>query len=75
MPQEMMMHDAPAAAGTLLEHLAQLVADHVDMQRLLACAKPLRPAQQWPRPAAPLGQHSIRIAVAQDEAFCFYYHE
>ena len=73
MPQETVLHDAPAAAGALLEHVAQLVEDNVDVRRLLGCAKPLQPAQLQPR--ACLSQPRIRIAVARDAAFCFYYQE
>jgi cobyrinic acid a,c-diamide synthase len=75
MPQEAMLQDAPAAAGALLEHVARLVEQHVDLQRLLACAKPLQPAQPQLQPAAPFSQRRTRIAVAQDAAFCFYYRE
>lgn len=70
--------DATVPAG-LTDALADLVSTHVDMDALLELARsaevPPAPEDQLqlaaPAPAAP----AVRIAVAQDAAFCFYYHD
>ena len=54
-----------------LEAAAQHVAAHVDMERLLACARPAtRTASAERPPIPPIGQN---IAVAHDHAFAFSY--
>lgn len=52
------------------DRLAELAEKHVDLDRLLALTRQPRPLAQ-PRPAP--GQRQRRLAVARDEAFCFYY--
>lgn len=52
------------------DRLAELAGTHVDLDRLLALTRQPRPRAQ-PRPAA--RQRQRRLAVARDEAFCFYY--
>jgi len=53
---------------------AQAVAQHVDVERILAIARRARhvdfPRQAWPRSGPP-----VRVAVLRDEAFSFYYPE
>jgi len=60
-------------AATILETLRNLVAAHVDLGRVLALAQaavPMEPlAEHRSAPPAP----SVRIGVAMDPAFCFYY--
>lgn len=52
-----------------LDRAVDSVASHIDMDRLLAFAKPI--AKASPQPALPpLGQH---MAIAHDEAFAFLY--
>ena len=55
-----------------LDHLAGIIARHVDIDRVIALAKPLRLAPSQPVDAAlpPPGQ---RIALADDAAFSFIY--
>ena len=55
-----------------LEHLADLLEAHLDLEGLLA-ALPLLTLPEEPAPAAapPL----VRLGVARDRAFCFYYPE
>jgi cobyrinic acid a,c-diamide synthase len=55
-----------------LDHLAGIIARHVDVDRVIALAKPLRLASSQPVDAAlpPPGQ---RIALADDAAFSFIY--
>ncbi len=54
------------------EHLADLVEAHLDLEVLLAGLSPVAasPAEP-PAAAAPV----VRLGVAQDAAFCFYYSE
>ncbi len=56
----------------LLERLADLVEDGVDLDLLLANLSEVETASAPPAaPAAP----KVRLGVARDEAFCFYYQE
>lgn len=56
--------------GDYLETLAELVATHLHCDRLLALARPvtLAPVEGRSQPAP-----TVRIGVARDAAFCFYY--
>ena len=63
-----------------LARLARLIEAHVDLDgvmevaaqaRVPACASSAPPAPQPPPPGTP----RVRIGVARDAAFCFYYHE
>ncbi|HZS15162.1 MAG TPA: cobyrinate a,c-diamide synthase [Candidatus Dormibacteraeota bacterium] len=57
-----------------LEQLAGAVERHCDLdliERLMAAAQPLAPA---PRPVVPV-RGRVRLGVAFDDAFCFYYPE
>ncbi len=61
-----------AAAEAAIARAAAAVAAHVDLERLVALARPsaLAPARKLPAPLPPLG---MRIAVARDDAFVFAY--
>lgn len=57
-----------------LERLGSAVERHCDLdliERLMAAAQPLAPA---PRPVVPV-RGRVRLGVAFDDAFCFYYPE
>jgi cobyrinic acid a,c-diamide synthase len=57
-----------------LERLGTAVERHCDLdliERLMAAAQPLAPA---PRPVVPV-RGAVRLGVAFDDAFCFYYPE
>lgn len=61
----------------ILDRLAQVLADNVDLARILdlARAAPALPAPQkplWPEPAAPVG---VTIGYVRDAALWFYYEE
>jgi cobyrinic acid a,c-diamide synthase len=56
-------HDVPALAALLEKHAA---IDEILLLRAAAC-----PTQEEPDHA----EKSVRIGIAQDEAFCFYYYE
>lgn len=57
-----------------LQILAQNVEKYVDLDGLLTLAQSA-PALQWELPALPSPGSAVRIAVAQDKAFCFYYED
>jgi cobyrinic acid a,c-diamide synthase len=57
-----------------LERLAGLVETGIDLERLLALLPPLAPTAAAEPAAAPEAHlPGVRIGVARDEAFCFYY--
>ena len=55
-----------------LEKVADQIEKSVDIPALLALAASA-PRLQWEMPALPSAGSAVRIAVAQDKAFCFYY--
>ena len=60
-----------AGLDALIDRMADLVATHVDLDRVVAAAGPLLPGSDAAaRPLPPPGQH---IAVARDAAFGFLY--
>jgi len=63
-------HEHPDLPG-FLDSAADLIAQRLDLDALLALARPaVLPTAPTPRPVPPLGQ---RIAVARDVAFAFCY--
>ncbi len=56
-----------------LSHLAKAVVRGCDLDALLAGLAPVRAAQAPPLPEP--ARRAVRIGVAQDRAFCFYYPE
>jgi cobyrinic acid a,c-diamide synthase len=67
------LHLPHEARQDYLETLASLVEEHVDIDRLIEAGRIERPSPSPGRtaPAPP----TVRIGVARDEAFCFYYAE
>ena len=55
-----------------LEKVADQIEKSVDIPALLALAASA-PGLQWEMAALPSAGSAVRIAVAQDKAFCFYY--
>ncbi|NPA49803.1 MAG: cobyrinate a,c-diamide synthase [Thermodesulfobacteria bacterium] len=53
------------------EKLAALAREFLDLEGILGALKPFSPPT--PSPLAPVGR--VRVAIARDEAFCFYYQE
>lgn len=68
------MGDEAPISSEAIDHLAETVARHVDLDRVLALA-----ATAEPQPATTTRQESssasVRIGIARDGAFCFYYEE
>jgi len=65
-----------------LDIIESVIRDNVEVDKLIAIAKgadPLPPVQPalfvCPHPAATRGKKRVRIGVAYDEAFNFYYHD
>src|SRR5215472_5077330 len=56
-----------------VDRAADLVARHLDLDLLLSLGRLGRPADQLAAPG--VIPASVRIAVARDEAFCFYYED
>ena len=62
-----------SAAGNKIREISHLIRDQVDLDQLLAVAgsKPL--AFTPPEPAAPADNTAVKIGIARDAAFGFYY--
>jgi cobyrinic acid a,c-diamide synthase len=63
-----------ALSATALDRLAWLVEQHVDLDRLLELSR-AAPAGQTRRVQPRAAGDPVRIAVARDRAFCFYYED
>jgi cobyrinic acid a,c-diamide synthase len=64
------LHLPHEARGDYVDRLAELIEEHVDLDRLLEAGLTARRAAP-PTPAA--RKPTVRLGVARDEAFCFYY--
>lgn len=62
------------AGETAVQHMAAAVAQQIDLAALQAVAQQAGPLP-LPVPRAYAERHTVRIGVAQDEAFSFYYPE
>jgi cobyrinic acid a,c-diamide synthase len=68
------LHLPHEARAEYVDQLATLIEEHIDLEALLAnSAIERRQAPAAPAAAAPSLPPRIRLAVARDEAFCFYY--
>ena len=56
-----------------LDRLADVAEQGLDLDGLLALARSAPPLEDRSTPLAPVTDRPVRIAVAQDRAFCFYY--
>ena len=62
--------------GTLeriVARLAEQAEESIDLEKLMALAQTAEPLEYEPLDITPLGK--VKIAVAQDKAFCFYYQD
>ena len=69
-------------AGEQVQHLAQTIIDHIDLDRLLELCqialpdfREIRPEQDATGQARANAKGKIRLGIAQDPAFCFYYQD
>jgi cobyrinic acid a,c-diamide synthase len=66
------LHLPHEARQDYVQTLASVADAHIDIDGLLQAGRIARPA---PPPANPRSQPRVRVGVARDEAFCFYYPE
>ena len=64
------LHLPHEAREDYVEQLATLIEKHVDLDQLLQASRRDRPTLP---PAAAATRSTVRIGLARDEAFCFYY--
>ncbi len=67
--------ERPAAVQEFIHQSAQIVTQYVDLERLMAIAITAEPLPTLPEPESTLPEPGIQLAVARDEAFCFYYED
>jgi cobyrinic acid a,c-diamide synthase len=61
---------------SMLSVLSELAESYIDLDQLLACAASIPAPTDDPTPSARgLSTGSIRVGVARDKAFCFYYED
>jgi cobyrinic acid a,c-diamide synthase len=65
--------DEEPYSADLFDNLALLVEEHLDLSKILALAEPTTQEENLCLP--PARPTEVRIAVARDEAFCFYYQD
>ncbi|KAB2927452.1 MAG: cobyrinate a,c-diamide synthase [Leptonema illini] len=58
-----------------LDRLAAAIEEHIDMTALLAASEWTQTSSQAPEKAAATAGRRLRLAIARDAAFCFYYQE
>lgn len=63
------------AVEEFLQQADRLVTEHIDLEKLLDSAKSAEPYQLRIERSHASIDSSLRIAVARDEAFCFYYED
>lgn len=61
--------------GELYDRLAKAAADTIDLDRIESLAGSCSGLAASPQLVKQNQQHTVRIGVAQDQAFCFYYPE
>jgi cobyrinic acid a,c-diamide synthase len=64
-----------AEVNAFLQHAADLVAQHIDLERLRVVARSAPAMELHDTLMQPPERLLTRIAVARDEAFCFYYED
>jgi cobyrinic acid a,c-diamide synthase len=68
--------DETSALAEMIDRLRQAMENGVDLDRVIELARTAPAASGWPVPAddsASIGKTDVRIAVARDTAFGFYY--
>lgn len=64
-----------AESEAVIERVARIVAAHVDLPALRLAAAKAAPLTATHRPAPPGPRHRLRMAIARDAAFGFYYND
>ena len=59
----------------IVYRLAAQAAKSIDLDALLEVARAAAPFAYQPVCLEPLGKEKVRVAIAQDKAFCFYYQD
>ena len=59
----------------IVERLAAQAAKSIDLDALLEVAQAAAPFEYQPVCLEQLGQEKVRVAIAEDKAFCFYYQD
>jgi cobyrinic acid a,c-diamide synthase len=62
-------------AEEAISRLAGLVEENIDLDRLLACLPPTASAAVQNKAPAATRAGAVRVGVARDNAFCFYYQD
>ncbi|MDR3577504.1 MAG: cobyrinate a,c-diamide synthase [Anaerolineaceae bacterium] len=63
------------AVKELIDQAQRTVEKYLDLERILKIANAAEPFPGMPEPEPPQAAACIRLAVARDEAFCFYYED
>jgi cobyrinic acid a,c-diamide synthase len=58
-----------------MAQLSRTIAEHVNLDRLVAIAEECRDTEQSSFPADEVATAKVRIGIARDKAFCFYYED
>src|SRR5437868_10943458 len=64
-----------ALPASMLSLLGELAEDSIDLDQLLKCSAPISGEADGARDQDACPGHVIRIGVARDKAFCFYYED
>jgi cobyrinic acid a,c-diamide synthase len=69
--------ESPSAAKEFIRQATKVLSQYLDLERILAIAEaaPLLSAPDQPEDETTVPEPVIRLAVARDEAFCFYYED
>ena len=67
--------EEPASAGKFIEQAAEAAAQYLDLESILALAHNAPPMAALAETTMQGSEPEIRLAVARDEAFCFYYED
>ena len=65
----------PQAARKFINQTGKIISEFIDLKKLLTIANDAPTLQEIPNVQSKKAAAHIRLAVAQDEAFCFYYEE
>jgi cobyrinic acid a,c-diamide synthase len=67
--------ESPAAAREFLRQAAEILAQYLDLEAILAIANAVPPLTIPELPNVETREPDVCLAVARDEAFCFYYED